>query len=511
MFIRKKKNKSGSTSVVILDKSSGKSKVIKTIGSTKKPERVESLVLRAQQYIQDKQGQPKLFNSSNDRLIEEYLITLSNSQIRTIGPELVFGSLYNLIGYDKIQENMFRHLVVSRLAFPGSKLKTIDYMQRFQGTYLEISSVYRFLDKLSDNLKSQAEAISFNHTLQRLDGNVGVVFYDMTTIYFEASDEDDLRKTGFSKDGKHKHPQIFLGLLVGLDGWAIGYEIYEGNIYEGHTLIPTIQRFEEKYNLNKPIVIADSGLLSKTNIKILEEHSYQYIIGARLKAETAGVKQQIISNKLDDGQFAVIDKENQQRLIVSYSDKRSRKDLYNRHRGLKRLEKQIKAGRLTKSNVNNRGYNKYLKMDGEIKISIDYDKYDEDSKWDGLKGYVTNSNLDPTTIIQNYRCLWQIERAFRISKTDLRIRPIYHRLRSRIEAHICISFAAYSIIKELERALKQAGSKMSFRRAAYLTHNIYELVAQLPESKITQNFVLKMDEEQQELIDIIQNYCRVPH
>jgi len=118
-----------------------------------------------------------------------------------------------------------------------------------------------------------------------LQGNISVVFYDMTTLYFEASDEDDLRKTGFSKDGKHQNPQIFIGLLVGLGGYAIGYDIYEGNTYEGHTLIPFLEKISKKFKLNKPVIVADAGLLSNDNIKALEEKQYEYIIGTRLKNE----------------------------------------------------------------------------------------------------------------------------------------------------------------------------------------------------------------------------------
>ena len=110
----------------------------------------------------------------------------------------------------------------------------------------------------------------------------------MTTIYFESSQPDDLRKTGFSKDGKHQHPQIYLGLLVGRNGYPIGYEIFEGNIYEGQTLIPILEKFEKRFNLKKPIVVADAGLLSKENISILKKKGYKYIIGARIKNETQG-------------------------------------------------------------------------------------------------------------------------------------------------------------------------------------------------------------------------------
>lgn len=130
------------------------------------------------------------------------------------------------------------------------------------------------------------------------------------------------------------------------------------------------------------------------------------------------------------------------------------KDAANRKRGLEKLEKNITKGKLTKQHINYRGYNKYLKLEGDVNISIDKEKYKADARWDGLKGYATNTLLTQEEIIENYNHLWQIEKAFRISKTDLRIRPIFHRLKGRIEAHICIAFCSYKIYKELERQLK---------------------------------------------------------
>lgn len=215
-----------------------------------------------------------------------------------------------------------------------------------------------------------------------------------------------------------------------------------------------------KFNLGRPIVVADAGLLSRSNIEALEGKGYRYIIGARLKNEPDRIKRKIMEKRLDDGGSFKIQKD-ANRLIVSYSKKRAAKDRQNRKRGLQRLEKQIRAGKLTKANINNRGYNKYLKMQGEVKIEIDYDKFYADKRWDGLKGYITNAKLGTKAVIENYGNLWHVERAFRMSKTDLRIRPVYHRLRHRIEAHICISFTAYCIYKELQRVLRKERSTLS--------------------------------------------------
>lgn len=178
---------------------------------------------------------------------------------------------------------------------PSSKLKTIDYLCRYQGVVYSISKIYRFLDNLCyrkekkkqkqqvQDIKTLVEQISFDHTKAVLGGSVSVVFYDMTTLYFESGDEDDLRKTGFSKDGKQQCPQIFLGLLVGFGGNPIGYEIFEGNTYEGNTFIPLVKRMQEKYGLGKPIIVADSGLLSKQNIQSFLDDDYEFILGARPK------------------------------------------------------------------------------------------------------------------------------------------------------------------------------------------------------------------------------------
>lgn len=478
--------------------------MVETVGCAITQHEIDQLTSRAKQRIVELSQQSTLFPSQSDELVEQVFDSLANSSIRTVGPELIFGSIFDFIGFNQIKDEMFRHLVISRLAFPLSKLKTISYLYRYQGVMLDLDAVYRFLDKLKNKLKDQVEQIAYARTLQLLNGKISVVFYDMTTLYFEASDEDDLRITGFSKDGKHQNPQIFIGLLVGLGGYSIGYDIFEGNTYEGHTLIPFLEKMSAKFRIDKPVVVADAGLLSNYNIKVLEERGYEYIIGARPKNESDEIKAWIISHDFIDGTTISIKKKNNTRLIINYSVNRSKKDSYNRKRGLKRLEKQVNTGRLTKSNINNRGYNKYLKLNGEVSIEIDYEKYDKDQQWDGLKGYITNTALSDDQVIDNYKNLWQIEKAFRMSKTDLRIRPIYHRLHDRIEAHICISFTAYNVYKELERALYAEKSRISLKEASELTHNMYQITYILPESKHLKTRLLKMDAKQQELYELVQ-------
>ena len=506
MFVRKKRNKSGSISVQIIDKKNGY-KVIQTIGSSKDIFEVERFCRKAHQIIHSPAlGQQVLFTiqSPEAMAVRNFVENLSNAQIRTMGPELIFGSLYDRIGFNAVPEELFRHLTIARLVYPGSKMKTIDYLYRYRGVRISASTIYRFMDKISSRYKETVGAIAYQHTKQRL-GTIAVVFYDMTTLYFESEDEDDLRKIGYSKDGQFQKPQIMLGLLVGEEGLPIGYDIYKGNTFEGHTLLPTLEGIQAKYGFGKPIVVADAALLSTENLENLTKAGYQYILGARIKNENQKLKTEIFRHArgIKDGGSFVVEKADGTRLVVTYSDKRARKDAQNREKGIKKLEQSVRSGRLTKQSINNRGYNKFLTIHGEATVTIDEKKIQADQLWDGLKGYLTSTQLPAEKVVKNYIHLWQIEKAFRISKTDLKIRPIYHYQKRRIEAHICIAFAAYTIYKELEHLLKQQGSSMSPRRAAELTHNMYELEYRMPASYEENKQLLKMSEEQQFLYQIV--------
>lgn len=519
MFVRKKPNKSGSVSVQVVVKTrSRKQKVVKSIGSSKNPKEIELLMSEARDYIA-RHHEPLLPGIDGDEVgFERFIGQLDNSQIQVIGPELVFGRLYDRIGYGNIPGDMFRHMVICRLFNPGSKLKTVDYLERYLHVRYSLSKVYRFLDDLcyrpdkgnedgsktrKPDYKTLVEQISYEHTRKVVGGEVTVCFYDMTTLYFEAAEEDELRKCGFSKDGKHSCPQIFLGLLVASGGNPIGYEIYEGNISEGKTIVPMVQALAGRFGFGKPIVVADAGLLSKDNIEALVADGHQYILGARPKNESAKVKEDILALGLKYGDVSEIRRKDGSRLVVSCSEKRAGKDRHNREKGLARLEKRIRTGKLTKDSINNRGYNKYLKLEGEMTVSVDFEKYEADAAWDGIKGYVTNTTLKAGEVIDRYGDLWYIERAFRFSKFDLAVRPIYHRLRNRIEGHICICFTSYTILLELERMLKAAKSEITVHRAQELTKTMYAISYIYPKSNLSQRVILGMSEEQQALCDII--------
>ncbi len=500
VFVRKKKNKSGVVSIQIIDKSSGRYKMLKTIGSSLDPDRIQAFVEEGELWIKNKIGQTEL-DFSNERDFTKSILD-NIEQIAVSGTSILLGGIFDEIGFDAIPDNLFKQLVIARLCFPASKLKTTDLLSKYQFLSVEVQHVYRYMDKLHSTQKELVQDISYRHSLKILENDISVVFYDVTTLYFEVDNEDSIRKRGFSKEGKHQNPQVLLGLLVSVDGYPIAYEIFEGNKYEGHTMLPVINGFKERYQINKLIVVADSGLLTNANIEELCDKGYEFILGARIKNEKGALKKQILGFDYSKTKEQLMQKDDGTRLLVTYSEKRAGKDKYNREKGLAKLEKKIRSGKLTKTNINNRGYNKYLKMDGKISLSIDMEKFNSDGKWDGLKGYLTNTMLSNNEIIENYSHLWKIEKAFRVSKHDLKIRPIFHRVQRRIESHICISFVAYKIYKELERQLKVKDSPLSPEKAIDIAKTIYSIQVKTPNQKHIISKIILLTEEQKILANL---------
>jgi transposase len=261
--------------------------------------------------------------------------------------------------------------------------------------------------------------------------------------------------------------------------------VYEGNKYEGHTLVDILKKFQDKFQLkDKPIVVADRGMLNNANIAYLENNGYKYILAAKTKSISGDLKQKIVNLPfVNDGTIHTLkfnkdipykDEDDikqsiniNQRLVLTYSSKRAKKDKYNRDKALERLENKIKTSKsITKKDLKLSYYAKYLNIDDnhcDINFNINNQKVQNDSKLDGIKGFITNDfELKPNEIIEHYNNQYDVERAFRISKTDLKIRPIYHRLEIRIKAHILISFVSYAIYKEFESKMKDNDIKVNF-------------------------------------------------
>ena len=490
MFVRRKKNRSGSTSVVVADKSSGTFTELKVIGVGMTEDEIRLLVKKGKEWIAHYGGQQTITfpNEESERLKrEEDTMTehIVSNIIRTSlkSPQTIINKVYDKIGFNTVQDEELRHLVVSRICSPMSKKATVDYLRRHFKEDVSLQKVYRYLDKLYNTQHELVQEISVRHTQALFGGNIGILFYDVTTLYFETMDKDELRESGFSKDGKNANPQVVLGLLVSRGGYPLSYSLFNGSQYEGYTMLPIVDDFVQRFNLGKDcIVVADAGLMSAKNVKLLRAGGYKYIIGARIKKESGEMMEKIIATEHRNGVFNDIRCPDGDRLIVGYSDERAKKNAYDREKGVERLRKRYSKGTLTKSDINRRGYNKFLSISSGVTVSIDEEKIKEDAMWDGLKGYKTNTDLSPEEVYEAYQNLWNVERSFRITKGTLDVRPMFHFTSRRIEAHVCICFVALKVYKELERLLKLSGCPYSVDETLRIAETIVTIEIARPKN-----------------------------
>ena len=415
--------------------------------------------------------------------------------IRQNAIQIILERIYGGIGFGAIGDDTLRLLAIARVCQPKSKVATVDYLKRCFHEDVKLHKVYRYMDTLYSTQREKIQNISVEHTRGLLGGRIGIVFYDVTTLYFESSREDVLRCPGFSKDGKTAESQIVLGLLVSRDGYPLSYNIFNGSQYEGRTFIPIIDDFVQRFSLSDFIVVADSGLLSRKNIALLKAAGYKFILGGRIKKESAAVQDWVLSLEKDSRKLHETSINGDERIIISYSDERAGKDRRNRERGIQRLRKAYASGRISKKNINQRGYNKFLTIENDVMVNIDEAKIEADARWDGLKSYVTNTDLSAADVIEQYHGLWVVERAFRITKGALEARPIFHFTERRIEAHICICFVAYKLYKELERILKALGIAISVDKALDIAKTISTVTVALPDGTTDTRIMLMTDEQ----------------
>lgn len=484
MFVRRKKNRSGTTSVVVVDKHGGKFKELHTVGVASDEQEVAALCEKGKEWIKSHLGILEFdFESADSKALEEERATAVLNNIDAIllnDAKLILDKVYDSIGFNRIGDSVLCNLVAARLCQPMSKMATAEYLKSHFDEDVSLSKIYRYLDKLYNTQQETVQRISVEHTLSVLGGRVEMLFYDVTSLYFESFAEDDLRAPGFSKDGKTAETQIILGLLVCENGYPLSYSIYNGARHEGHTMIPRIDDFKQRFGLDDFVVVADSGFMIKRNLSMLRSGGYKFIAGGRIRKVDSETAKWVMSLPHEDGQYHERVLDNGDRLIVSYSSKRAAKDAINRTKGVERLRKVFASGKITKDKINKRGYSKFLEIDNDVDVSICEAKIREDEKWDGLKGYVTNTSLPPDEVVAQYHGLWVVERAFRISKGTIETRPIFHFTEKRIEAHVCLCFVAYKVYKELERVIAVLNLGMSVDTVMRIAKTITTIRLKLP-------------------------------
>lgn len=464
MFIRKVKSRN-STCFQIGYKKNKRFKLVKHIGCSQEPEEIEALKLKAKNLLQKLK-----FKDQLSFLDKETSLKAKLASWKITGFHQVFGSVYDRIGFP---DNLLRDLVVARIAHPRSKLATVYYLDQRLGIPVGKDTVYRFLDTLD---KKKLTQIAFNFVYKRNSQKLTLVFYDVTTLYFETPKEDDLRQKGYSKDHRSDMPQILIGLFVDRDGYPFDFDFFEGKKFEGHTLPEMINHLKQKYSFQQLTVVADAGMLSESNLAFLDSQNIGYIVGARLKNLPGKCKERLVNIDYDK-QSVWETNYARRRLLIHYSPKRAQKDQKRRERKIRKLKVRLQKGQtlVRKS--------KYIKLTRKNKIvGIDKKKIDEDTQFDGLKGYFTNTQLSAKKVINNYHDLWQVERAFRMSKYDLRERPIYHSKPERIKSHLLLCFVSLLVMRETERILKQ--QDCSLKKAIRLLQQVGEGEVQVGKVKV---------------------------
>lgn len=441
LHVRKIKSSSGNTCVQVTSRPNRRTKVIKHIGTAKSDQELSILIKEANKFIEDYLGlQPLFAEDDTSKLLDR---VVANKIYHLYAYEFLKG-IYDLIGYGHLENDLIRDLVIIRIIEPVSKLKSIKLLSEYFDIHYTERQLYHGLKK-SAKLKELSESISIEHARKHLDFNFTVVFYDVTTLYFEAFEEDDLRKCGFSKDNKFNQPQVLIALIVDRNGYPVGYEIFEGNKFEGHTILPVILEFKKKYKIQNLTVVADAAMLSRNNLEELSNNDLKYIVGARL-ANLPIETIKSISGELNkqNGKIVSINSDNNF-LLCDFSKKRASKDKSNR-------EKQIHRAKLLLENPSKASKkSKYLKNILPNKYELNNDLIKKAELLEGIKGYCTNITKEsPELLIARYKELWKIEKSFRIAKSDLKFRPVFHWKKAGIESHVIIVFISLSMAKYLE-------------------------------------------------------------
>lgn len=380
------------------------------------------------------------------------------------GIQEVFGALYNELGFDKIlpdrgPAHALRSVVLARIANPQSKHRTAALLEQDFAISLPLDRIYRMMDQLQKRSR-EAQKIVYQATRSLFPEKVDIVFFDVTTLYFESTTADELRDFGYSKDQKYHSVQVVLALATTEHGLPIGYRLFSGNTAEVKTLLECLEEWKKSFSIGHVALVADRAMMSEANLAALEAQGIEYIVAASLRKMKHPVQKQVLAESGyrlagfsgDMAWVKALTLESGRRLITSFSSKRARKDQSDRQRILDKLE--AKLGKESKASlkrlVSNQGYLKFTSSEGQAQAMIDEDKVARDAHWDGMHGVITNSGKDVLEILARYRQLWSIEESFRISKHDLKMRPVFHYTPERIQSHIAICFLAYALLRHAQ-------------------------------------------------------------
>jgi transposase len=413
-------------------------------------------------YVKNKRGR-KVKKRLSDILppSEVTLVDIKEKERIVEGIHEVGKVIYDMLGCNtilqKCDDNILRDLVLTRLAHPASKHKTQRILNKQFGKEHNLDAMYRMMDKLYEKI-DLVKKLTFDATHSLFPQKIDLLLFDVTTLYFETTKTDELRKFGYSKDCRFNTTQVVLALATNEEGLPIGYELFAGNKAEVKTLTQTIEHWRTIFNIGSICFVGDRAMFTRDNLKILDEYGYNYIVAAKLRSLAKEIQAKILDEKnyrpkvLKNELAWISDMEYEdRRLIVSYKKRRAIQDDKEREQVLNKIRKLIGSKGPTSKLISNRGVKKFTVTDENAKTVLDEERIAADALWDGLHGVITNIKKDKAeSIIARYANLWIIEESFRIKKHLLKIKPIFHWKPNRIHAHIAICYMAFAVLRRLQ-------------------------------------------------------------
>lgn len=480
-YLRTVKTLSGATAIQVVRYDKRKRIIVKHIGSAHNGEEVKLLKQTGQNWIDQETTQQRLFPQEiypSFTPIEKcvYLDTRYSFIYE------ILSQLFRLFQFDRINNQLLMDLVIMRIIQPVSKRESLEYLSQMFGIVYKRGKLYQAIASFP-TLKQGIEEKTVAFAKQNLSFDFSIVFYDVTTLYYESFTEDadtfdekgeiiekGLRKNGFGKEIKHGQPIIVIGLIVTKEGFPVSYDVYEGNIGEGKSFIPGIKKFKDTYHVATLTIVADAAMISFDNVEKLKEHELSYIVGGRMAnlkhEEMNRVHEELVGQNQTAEELQKIDRKSMRiqtergLLICDFSWNRYQKDKREMEKQITRAEKKLQKNQGLKRT-------KFIKTKGKKKTEqiLNTDLITKTKLLLGIKGYYTNlfekdEKITNTDIIAHYHSLWHVEKAFRIAKSDLAMRPIYHFKRQTIEAHILICFMALAVCKYMELKSQKSTKKI---------------------------------------------------
>lgn len=440
MRIRVVPTASGKKAIQVVSKKYGRLTVHKHIGTYDTAEEKGQLLQKAQDFITKTTGQVSLLDVLSTFRPSEVEIT----EQRPIFLYQLLSAVYNRLGFGKYPDLLIKDLVIARVWSPSSKRETREILAEDFGKNWRLLTIYRHLKKaIEAGLKESFQKALIDFVKKDLGDSLKLVFYDVTTLYFESNLKTNLKDFGFSKDHRPLDTQVVVGLVVNKEGFPLYFDVFSGRTFEGHTFIPVIKNIKQLLQTEDLVVIADAAMISKDNIEKLAEERIGFVVGARLANLSPHLIDSIFSSlSAADGKITT-KQYHGHRLICEYSSKRAAKDKSDRLKQVERANLAIS----TPSKITSKF--RFVKTNGR-RPSLNTHLVTKAEKLEGIKGYLTNTKLPEATVIDRYHDLWRIENSFKLTKSDLEARPIFHRLDETIKAHLVIVFAGLAITKYIE-------------------------------------------------------------